>query len=165
MLIYVLTLSSFTIALAQERGDKIRLAVGISAPEMLNFGLGVDISKSNQLGFYGGIGPSMNAIWTSLNLEHRWYFGKFSDITKRRQWFFRQGYTYYPSGNGSLIDDSVVTMTFGKDLKSKKSSKGWTIDLGLFYRLGYVRESESEPGAIIPALRFQYYGFLKNKSN
>ena len=90
MLIYGLTLSSSTIALAQDQGVKTRLAVGISAPEMLNFGLGVDISKSNQIGIYGGIGPSWGTVWTSLNIEHRLYFGKFSDITNRKQWFFRQ---------------------------------------------------------------------------
>jgi len=158
ILLYLLTLSISTLALGQEQENKARLAIGISAPEMLHFGLGIDISKSNQLGFYGGIGPSWGTIWTSLNVEHRWYFGNLSDATNRKKWFFKQGYSYYPKG-----DDSIITLTIGKDLKSKNINNGWTIDWGLLYLIGHQRGA-GEPPAIFPALRFQYYGFIKSKS-
>lgn len=150
----LILITSFSLV-AQEKSSKARLGLGLSVPEMIHVGLGVDITTSNQIGVYGGIGPSWNTIWTSLNLEHRLYFGKLSEASNRKQWFIRQSYTYYPPG-----DDSVITFTLGKDLKSKTSKAGWTIDFGMFYRLEYVRESESEPGAIIPALRIQFYAFL-----
>lgn len=143
--------------IAQDKLSSTRAAIALSGPEMFNAGMSVDLGKINQMGFYGGIGPSLGTVWTSLNLEHRLYVGKVSEATDRKKWFLRQGYTYYPQGN-----DSAITLTVGKELKSKHLHRGWVIDLGVFYLPG-IDASESSIGNVVPALRFQYYGYiLKN---
>lgn len=133
---------------------KTRFVIGLSAPELLHTGINIDLGKSNQVGISAGIGPSWGTVWPTLNIEHRFYFGRFSESINRRKWFFRQGATYFTAGK----NQSVVSLSAGADLKSKSRNKGWTIDLGGFILFQNYRDREN---MLFPALRFQFYNYLK----
>jgi hypothetical protein len=133
--------------MGQENFSNTKVAVGLSGPEMLHAGFGQKLSKSGHIGLFGGIGPTMDGVWTSFNLEHRLYVGT-------KKWFVRQGYSYFPKG-----PDHAFTLTIGKDLKSKKANGGWTIDGGLFYLL--YHSDDLAIGPVLPAIRLQYYVFFK----
>ena len=144
-------------ARAQDSLSKTRIGIGLSAPELLHVGIAHQLTSYNQLGVSAGIGPTMGGVWPSLSAEHRLYFGNRHPLTKRRQWFLRQGVSYYPAG-----DDVAVTFTLGADLGSKKAGSGWTIDGGVFF-LPSSEKDEWINSRLIPALRFQYYGLLRRK--
>jgi len=114
------------------------------------------LGNSSQIGFYAGLLPTMGLngaqVTIGLSAEYRLYIGAVSDFTTRKQWFLRPGYTNYPN-----VGDQAFTFTVGKDLRSKKQHKGWTIDLGIFYLLNHDRQYSH----FLPAARFQYYGFTK----
>ena len=137
---------------------KTRFVIGLSAPELLHAGVNVDLGKSNQVGFSAGIGPSWGEVWPTLNIEHRLYFGKIIESTKRKRWFFRQGVTYFAAAE----KQSAITFSVGADLKSKARNRGWTIDVG---GLVLFRDENDRKNKLYPALRFQHYSyFKKNKS-
>jgi hypothetical protein len=104
-----------------------------------------------------GAGPSMGMLWSSVNLEHRLYFGKESQETNQKTWFLRQGTTFFPSAKSS--QQFTLTLTAGKDFIFKKIKNGITIDAGVFYL------PKSERSSIIlirslnlwPALRFEFF--------
>jgi hypothetical protein len=133
---------------------KARFVIGLSAPELLNAGLNIDLGKSSQIGISAGIGASWGTVWPTLNIEHRLYFGKLSESTNRRKWFFRQGATYFTAAE----NQSAITFSVGADLKSKASNKGWTIDLGGFILFQSQRDRNNQ---IYPAFRFQHYNYFK----
>lgn len=136
--------------------SKMKFVAGISAPELLHAGVTYRLANSSLVGLSVGAGPSLGMIWPSINLEHRLYFGKNSDRTNQKTWFFRQGTTFFPAGNSS--QQFTLNLSVGKDLLFKKKN-GITIDAGVFYL------PESERSSIIlvrslnlwPALRFQFY--------
>lgn len=146
-LILLFLLFNGELVMGQENVSNTKVAFGLSAPELLHAGIGVSLSKSSQIGLFGGISPTMGGIWTSLNFEHRLYVGT-------KKWFFRQGYSIFPKG-----PDHAFTLSIGKDLKSKKTNRGWTIDGGFFYLLYHA--DDPEIGPLLPALRIQYYVFIK----
>jgi hypothetical protein len=96
-------------------------------------------------------------IWTSVNLEHRLYFGKNAERINQKVWFFRQGTTFFPSARSS--QQITLNLTVGKGILFKNSKNGITIDAGVFYL------PESERSSIIlvrslnlwPALRFEFF--------
>ena len=137
---------------------KMRFAIGLSAPELLHAGIGVNVSRSNLIGLYVGVGPTMGGVWPTLNAEHRLYFGKINESTHRKRWFFRQSFTYFTPDT----DQKAIALTIGSDLRSKAVSSGWTIDIGGFILLQNELDRENK---IYPALRFQFYGIGKRKGD
>jgi hypothetical protein len=145
-------------ALAQDMAlTRTRFIAGLSAPELLHVGLGFDVTKYNQLGLSAGVGPSWGTLWPSLTAEHRLYFGKTKELTNRKQWFFRQGASYFPAG-----DEGAGTLSIGADLKSKHRDKGWTIDAGIFFL--YPRDRDRYYNSF-PALRFQHYSYFRKRTS
>lgn len=149
---------------AQKREvTKTRILAGISSPELFHVGMNTDLSKSSQLAFSTGVFYSPGTPWPSISVEHRLYLGKVDEDMERKKWFFRQGITWFPSG-----DDVVGTLSVGLDLKSKTNYKGWTVDLGLS---GFIAHpSKSDPYYVndyryrfIPALRIQHFMYFSKK--
>lgn len=132
---------------------KTRFVVGLSAPELLHLGINLNISKSSQVGFAAGIGPTWGGTWPTLNLEHRLYIGKINEFTNRKIWFVRQGGTYFTAGK-----EGAATLTVGADFKNRHRNRGWTIDAGAFI---LFRNRLDYSNLIYPALRFQYYSYFK----
>ena len=136
---------------------KTKFIAGLSAPELLHIGLTHRIANVSQLGISVGAGPSLGLIWTSINLEHRLYVGKNSERTDQKQWFFRQGSTFFPSAKSS--QQFTLNLTIGKDFIFKNVKNGITIDAGVFY----LPESESSSVILVrslnlwPALRFEFF--------
>jgi hypothetical protein len=133
---------------------KTRFVIGLSAPELLHVGINTDLGKSSQVGFSAGIGPSWGGFWPTLNIEHRLYLGKILESTNRRQFFFKQGATYFTSSE----KQKAVTFSVGADLKSKNRGYGWTIDFGGFILIQNHQDRENQ---FYPALRFQHYHYFK----
>ena len=140
--------------------NKTRITGALSIPELINAGISLDLNKSSQIGLTLGKGARREF---GINLEHRLYLGTISKKTSRRKWFVRQGYSlgFDPCPKNATASCtsgtiSFFTVTVGGDLKSKYPNKGWTIDFGAFYLT-----EESYVGHILPALRVQYYGYLK----
>jgi hypothetical protein len=157
--LYFLVLLQLLVLTGSTQADtlgKSRFAIGLSAPELFHAGMSVDLGKYNQIGFSAGIGPSWGTVWPTLNIEHRLYFGKPSQLTNRRKWFFKQGATYFTAAE----DQSALTLTVGSDLKSKASNRGWTIDAGVFILFQSENDAENQ---MYPALRFQYYIYSKKR--
>ena len=73
-----------------EKADKTKMVIGVSAPELLHAGATYRITNSSLIGGSLGIGPSLGTTWTSVSLEHRLYLGKNSAKTNQKIWFFRQ---------------------------------------------------------------------------
>jgi hypothetical protein len=140
---------------AQDSLTRTRFVIGLSGPELLHTGININLAKFSQVGLSAGIGPSWGEVWPTLNFEHRLYLGKINKFTQRKQWFFKQGATYFPAG-----DQAALTFTVGGDLKSKARERGWTIDAGIF--ILYQKDEDLE-NKIYPALRFQYYAYFKKK--
>jgi len=140
-----------------EKKTNTKFILGISGPELLHAGVAFRVSNSNQLGINAGIGPSAGEAWSSINIEHRFYFGKNDARSNRKAWFCRQGATFFPSAKSS--QQFALTLTAGKDFSFKKAGNGITIDAGFFY----LPESESSSIILIrslnlwPALRFEFY--------
>jgi len=136
---------------------KTNLIAGLSAPEMLHFGITHRLANTNLLGINAGIGPSSGSAWTSISLEHRLYLGKNDERAMQKTWFLRQGTTFFPAANSS--QHFTFNFTGGKDLPFKKAGNGITIDAGVFY----LPESESSSIILVrslnlwPALRFELY--------
>ena len=135
--------------------SKTRIVVGLSAPELLHLGLAAQLTPHNLLGVSAGIGPTMGGVWPSLNAEHRLYLGRTQAATQRKQWFFRQGISWFPAG-----DDRAFTLSVGADLRSKRPGSGWTIDAGI---LQINAADKGESPLYFPSLRFQYYGLIRKK--
>ena len=142
---------------AQDTLTKTRFVVGLSAPELLHAGITVDLSKTSQVGFSTGVGPSWGAVWPTLNIEHRLYFGKITESANRRRWFIKQGLTYFTAAESQ----SAVSFSVGSDLKSRARNRGWTIDLGGFI---LIQNNNDRKNLFLPELRFQYYSYLKKRS-
>ena len=152
-----LILLHLSVFIGRAQGDtltKVRFVIGLSAPELLHAGIDLDLGKSNQIGISAGIGPSWGTVWPTLNIEHRLYFGKLTESTNRRKWFFKQGATYFTAAE----NQSAITFSVGADLKSKARNKGWTIDLGAFILFQSENDRKNQ---IYPALRFQHYNYFK----
>jgi hypothetical protein len=135
--------------------SKARFVIGLSTPELFHAGGSIDLGKSNQIGVSAGVGPTWGGVWPTLNIEHRLYFGKLSEITRRKTWFFRQGATTFTESD----HQRAITLSLGADLKSKYRNRGWTIDLGAFLLL--QNDVMGRTDKIGPALHFQYYSFFK----
>jgi hypothetical protein len=150
-------LLNFNLCAQENKISKTRFIAGLSAPELLHIGFTHRLARVSQVGLNVGVGPSMGMLWSSINLEHRLYFGKESQETIQKTWFFRQGTTFFPSAKSSL--QFTLTLTAGKDFVFKKNKNGITIDAGIFYL------PESERSSIIlirslnlwPALRFEFF--------
>ena len=140
-----------------EKADKTKMVIGVSAPELLHAGATYRITNSSLIGGSLGIGPSLGTTWTSVSLEHRLYLGKNSAKTNQKIWFFRQGTTFFPKARSP--QKLTLNLTVGKDFAFKKIKNGITIDAGVFY----LPESERSSVILIrslnlwPALRFQFY--------
>lgn len=128
-IVLLLGIAGFPAVAQSDSLTRTRIVVGISIPEFFHLGVNIDVSRSSQVGIGAGIGPSFGGVWTSLNLEHRLYFGNISENTLRRKYFFRQSFTNYPAGD----NENAVALSAGIDLRSKKRSSGWTIDLELLW--------------------------------
>lgn len=149
----MLLASCFTHAASQESLSRTRIVAGLSVPELLHLGVATQLTGSSLVGISAGVGPTWGGLWPSLNAEHRLYIGAKNRTTGRRQWFVRQSVSYFPSG-----EDLVLAFTAGADLRSKRSSSGWTIDAGL---LQLRPDEKGERARYFPALRFQYYGIFR----
>jgi hypothetical protein len=152
--IALLQIIALTVVAQEDSLTKAKFVIGLSAPELFHAGVNIDLTKYNQVGFSAGVGPSWGTVWPTLNIEHRLYFGKPVAETNRRRWFFKQGFTWFTAAD----DQSALTFTFGADLKSKASNRGWTIDLGAF--ILFQSENDGE-NMVYPALRFQHYSYFK----
>lgn len=136
---------------------KTRFIAGLSGPELLHAGITYRIANPSQLGLSAGAAPSMGMIWSSVNFEHRFYFGKKSDKSDQKTYFFRQGTTFFPSADNP--QRFTVTVTAGKDFPFNNFGHGMTVDLGVFY----LPDSESSSVILIrplnlwPALRIEFY--------
>ncbi len=155
----IIILASFTVnTYAQKEAiKKTRIVIGLSAPELLHAGIAYRIANISQVGISLGAGPSgFGGIWPTINLEHRLYFGKNSDKTNQKIWFFRQGTTFFSSGEPS--QKFSLNLTVGKDIIFKNG--GITIDAGVFY----LPKSSNSSIILVrslnlwPALRFELYG-------
>ncbi len=158
----ILTISllfSFTLNLCAQKETihKTKVAIGISAPELLHAGLTYRIANISMLGLNVGAGPSLGSVWTSVSLEHRLYLGKNDKRVNQKTWFFRQGTTFFPSAKSN--QQFTLNVTLGKDFPFKNIENGITIDAGVFYLPG----SESSSVILVrslnlwPALRFEFY--------
>lgn len=121
----------FKLFAQQEKTSKTRFVMGLAAPELLHAGATYRIANASQVGLSVGAGPSMGMVWTSINLEHRLYFGSNSDKTNQKVLFFRQGTTFFPSANSS--QQFTLNLTVGKDIVFKNRQSGITIDGGVFF--------------------------------
>lgn len=101
--ILILILCCFNLELHAQRGEQPdwKFITGISGPELLHAGLTYRAANSHLLGLSAGVAPSSGLVWTSLNLEHRSCFGKNSEKTDQKMWFFCQGTTFFPSADAS----------------------------------------------------------------
>ena len=158
--ILVILLSNFNLCAQENKISKTRFIAGLSGPELLHIGFTHRLADISKVGLSVGVGPSMGILWSSINLEHRLYFGKKSQETNQKTWFFRQGTTFFPSAKSS--QQFTLTLTAGKDFIFKNIKNGITIDAGVFYL------PESERSSIIlvrslnlwPALRFEFFSSL-----
>ena len=142
-------------ATAQDSLSKTRWVGGLSVPELLHLGMATRITPFSMLGISAGVGPTWGGLWPSVNAEHRLYPGARSANKGRKQWFLRQSISYFPSGK-----DVVFAFTVGVDLRSKRSSSGWTIDAGV---LQLRPDEKGEQARYLPALRFQFYGLFRKR--
>jgi len=138
--------------------SKTRFVAGLSAPELFHLGFTHRVARFSQFGLNAGIGPSWGMVWTAVSLEHRLYFGKTSERTHQKLWFFRQGSTWFPAAT-EPSQDFTFNLTAGKDIPFKNGKNGFTIDLGVFY----LPDSEDSSVMLVrswnlwPALRFEFY--------
>jgi hypothetical protein len=157
--ITIITLLFFNLNLyaQEEKISKTRFVFGLSGPELLHAGITHRIANASQFGLSVGAVPSLGKIWTSVNLEHRLYFGKNAERVNQKVWFFRQGTTFFPSAKSS--QQFTLNLTVGKDILFKNSKNGITIDAGVFY----LQESERSSIILVrslnlwPALRFEFF--------
>lgn len=137
--------------------SKTRIVAGLSATELLHGGITYRIANVSQVGFNAGVGPAMGGLWTAVSLEHRLYFGKNTETTNQKTWFFRQGSTFFPSAESPR--QFTLNLSIGKDLFSRSKKNGLTIDAGVFY----LPESEESSVILVkslnlwPAIRFEFY--------
>ena len=84
----------------------IDLTIGCGFPESFHIGGKIHTSKKSQFGLYYGKGlfTPDDYSYNSFTLSHQFHFGKTSDISKRRIWYFLQGLTYG-------IDNSEYSIT------------------------------------------------------
>ena len=68
----------------KETTSKTRFVIGLSGPELLHAGLTYRIANASQFGLSAGAGPSPGTTWTSINVEHRLYFGKNAEKTAQK---------------------------------------------------------------------------------
>jgi len=157
IVIPAILLLSYTAGAQEEKLNNTRLVAGLSGPELLHAGITYRIANASLVGLNAGIGPSAGTLWTAISLEHRLYFGKNSERTNQKSWFFRQGTTFFPKANPS--QQFTFNLSGGKDLVFRNNTSGITIDAGVFY----LAESESSSIILIrslnlwPALRFELY--------
>lgn len=154
---FIFLLAGLSLYAQNEKKSSTNFIAGLSGPELLHAGVSFRVANSNLFGINAGIGPSAGEVWSSINAEHRFYFGKNDANTNLKAWFCRQGITYFPSANSS--QHFALTLTGGKDFSFKRSGNGITIDAGVFY----LKDSESSSIILIrslnlwPALRFEFY--------
>ena len=155
----IITVLSFYLNLygQENQAGKIRFVAGLSAPELFHGGITYRIANASQLGLNAGAGPTWGMTWTSISLEHRLYLGKNDTRINQKTWFFRQGTTFFPSGESS--QQFTLNLTVGKDLPFKNINNGITIDAGVFYLPKSGRSSIIfvKPLNLWPALRFELY--------
>lgn len=160
-LIIILLSININLIAQQETMSKTKFVFGLSGPELLHAGFTYRIVNFSQLGISAGVGPSAGKAWTTINFEHRLYFGKNADKTMQKTWFFRQGTTYFPSAKNPSQHFSL-NLTVGKDIVFKNNKNGLTIDVGVFY----LADSENSSIILIrslnlwPAIRFEFYSLL-----
>jgi hypothetical protein len=149
---------SFGLSLhAQEKINKTRFIIGLSAPELFHAGVTHRLANISEVGLNAGAGPSSGTIWTSISLEHRLYLGRNDQRINQKTWFFRQGTTFYPSAKSP--QQFTLNLTVGKDIIFRKIKNGISIDAGVFY----LPKSESSSVILVkslnlwPALRFEFY--------
>lgn len=147
-----------SLLLAQQKSaTRTKYILGLSAPELLHTGITYRIANISLVGVSVGAGPTMGGVWTTINVEHRLYFGENSVKTNQKTLFFRQGTTFFPSARSA--QKFTLNLTIGKDFVFKNVRNGITMDVGVFYL------PESERSSIIlvrslnlwPALRFEFY--------
>lgn len=153
LVVFIFMLQVFNAAAQTDTLTKVKLVIGVSAPELAHAGLSLDLGKHNQLGMSAGIGPTWGGVWPSFNAEHRLYMGNLREKIKRRVWFIRQGIHYFPGG-----DDVAASLSAGLDFRSGRRHNGWTIDAGIFY---LFPEERNRYRSVYPSLRFQFYNYFK----
>ena len=157
LIIVTYLLVNVTLFAQPVRLSKTKFVAGISGPELLHAGLTYRIANVSQVGFNAGLGPTMGGVWTALSLEHRLYFGKNSETTNQKTWFFRQGGTFLPSAESPR--QFTLNLTVGKDILSKRKKNGLTIDAGVFS----LPESQESSVILVrslnlwPAIRFEWF--------
>ena len=130
-LVITLFFSSLNLCAQQDQISKTRFVTGLSGPELLHAGVTYRIANASQFGLSVGAGPSLGSIWPSISLEHRLYFGKNTETTNQKTWFFRQGTTFFPAAKSS--QQLTLNLTVGTDIPFKNIKNGITIDAGVFY--------------------------------
>lgn len=131
---------------------KSRFVLGLSSPELLHIGYGIDVSRKYHIGITAGIGPSWGTAWPQFSIEQRILFATSDSPGQKGQWFFRQGFNYFPFG-----EDLLVTFSIGRDSKWDSNQDCWTFDLGFSTFIFYNRQYEySEPYYnFVPVIRVQ----------
>lgn len=147
--------------------SKTRFVAGLAVPELIHLGTNVDVASYNQIGGSAGF-LVFYGYHPTLNIEHRFYFGNLKNSTKRTNWFFKQGVSYFfniGDDIGSAYQTSV-NLSIGLDIKSKSRRNGWTVDLGSFIAFPQKgNEGINENNIIGPSIRVQFYTYFKKRSN
>jgi hypothetical protein len=157
ILIIIIYLSVGLTPYAQEKTNKTKFIIGLSAPELLHVGLTYRLANISQVGLNAGAAPSLGTTWTSISLEHRLYLGRNDQRINQKTWFFRQGTTFFPSAKSP--QQFTLNLTVGKDIIFKNIKNGISIDAGVFY----LPKSTTSSVILIkslnlwPALRFEFY--------
>ncbi len=142
---------------------KTRLVTGLSVPELIHLGANVDLGKYNQIGASAGVFVFYK-VFPTVNMEHRFYFGKLNNDSKRTNWFFRQGGTYNIIAGDDIGGEyqGAISLSAGVDFKSKSGKNGWTIDLGGF--IAFTDKNRiNQSSKVWPLFRIQYYTYFKKR--
>ncbi|NVO12308.1 MAG: hypothetical protein HXX16_20290 [Bacteroidales bacterium] len=152
------------------QGQKIPtfdIVSGFGLPDAFHLGIKAHIFERNQFGIYYGSNLNLNNwSYNSISLDHQLHFGKTSEFSKRKVWFFKQVLTYSTeSGEFSEIKFLFLNFGIGREINISQKT-GFSIDIGLFHTLlENVRMKDHSPLVVtksneffvLPNIRLQFF--------
>ncbi len=114
--------------------EKVKLSVGIGAPELLNISVRIPI-KQTQIGFSFGSWPQKNKCILSFSGDFYMHFAGVSKYSDRRPWYSRAGLNYIRSETSTYIEKFVYfNFRIGREINISKKM-GVELDIGVPFQL------------------------------
>ncbi|GAA4310549.1 hypothetical protein GCM10023115_34200 [Pontixanthobacter gangjinensis] len=166
LIIILVSICSF-ITSGQEQ-ESFNITGGAGLLELFHIGGRFQLDQS-ELGFNIGTVPSPDEDIISLQANYLYHFGGSSDLSARRPWYLRGGFTFIRSDTEfELTKYSIVDLRIGRDFNFSEKF-GVQIDLGPAYVISEdVREKQDTDdfwfffdidleNEVLPVICFTFY--------